>query len=81
MKIKIFKKFFIKTVNVKVFINMKKTLKIILIISIFIPLLIYFTGFGKTALSILKYYAPLNLGIILKKNYILKIFLNLNLKR
>lgn len=46
---------------------MKKTIKIILIISIFILLLIYFTGFGKTTLSILKYYAPLNLGNNIKE--------------
>lgn len=55
---------------------MKKIIKIVLIISIFLPLLIYFTGFGKTSLSILKYYAPFNLGNNIKEK--INIFNNIS---
>ena len=40
----------------------KKIVKIIILIFIIIVCLMYFSGLGKTALSIIKYYAPFNLG-------------------
>ena len=55
----------------------KKNIRIIILIIFIIFCLLYFSGLGKTALSIIKYYAPYNLGNKFKE----KIYVFNNIKK